>query len=87
MGVSTLLMTEDSSDTVVLVVVLPKESIGLRREQRAGMTAIEATCFLPSGRNTTTVVPHARSVSDMLLFPVVVQRLKTGFQSPLCLHS
>ena len=43
------MLAEASSDRVVLLLKLPDEVVGLRREQRAKLTKIDITCTAPGG--------------------------------------
>lgn len=43
-GVTTLLLVDANTERVLVSVALPEEVVGLRREQRAKLTAIDLTC-------------------------------------------
>lgn len=57
-GVNTLLLTEASSERVVLKVSLPPEVVGLRRGERAKLTAIPLMCT-PTTCTCMTAAPAA----------------------------
>lgn len=50
------MLAEASSDRVVLLLKLPEEVVGLRREQRAKLTKIDVTCTPTTGACSTSGV-------------------------------